>query len=135
MRSVATMCDRRKVRIEVVSVVHPPIFFALPGAVAVSEYPTQAVLHQLLGQAERHVEHAATVLRDAGFEVATSILEGSAVDQILKRAEAISADLVAVGARGLGPVKRALLGSTSDQVVRHARATLVGRRLTANVSA
>jgi nucleotide-binding universal stress UspA family protein len=34
---------------------------------------------------------------------------------------------VAVGSRGLGAVRRSLLGSLSDKLVRHARATLVAR--------
>jgi len=36
-------------------------------------------------------------------------------------------DLVAVGSRGLGPIARAILGSVSDQVVRHSPAALIGR--------
>jgi nucleotide-binding universal stress UspA family protein len=35
-------------------------------------------------------------------------------------AEELGADLIAMGGRGLGGVKRALMGSVSDSVVRHA---------------
>lgn len=127
-RALANLCDPRRVRVQVASVAHPPMYFTLPGAVAISAFPTQAVLDQLLLAAEQHVDVAATKLRDAGFEVTTTVLEGSVVEQILKQAEATSADLVTVGARGLGPIQRTLLGSVSDQVVRHSAATLVGRR-------
>lgn len=128
-RSLAGFCSH-SAAIEVVSVVQPATFFAVPGAVAVMPYPSQAVMRHLTGEAERNVEHAATKLRDAGFEVETTILEGSPIEQILKRAEATSVDLVAVGARGLGSIGRALLGSTSEHVIRHAPAGLVGRRRT-----
>ena len=121
---------RRPAKVEVVSVVQPETFFAVPGAVAVMPYPTEAMLSHLTNAAERHLEHAAVKLRDAGFDVETTILEGGPTEQILKRAESAEVDLVVVGARGLGPFRRALLGSTSDHVVRHTRATLVGRRRT-----
>ena len=129
IRSIAGLCTR-SARVEVVSVVQPDTFFAVPGAVAVMPYPTPALMQHLFSEAERHVEHAAVELQDAGFEVETAILKGALTEQLLKRVESSGTDLVAVGARGLGPFRRALLGSTSDHVVRHAKATLVGRRRT-----
>jgi nucleotide-binding universal stress UspA family protein len=41
-------------------------------------------------------------------------------DEIVRVAEEIGADLVVMGSRGLGGIKRALIGSVSDSVVRHA---------------
>jgi nucleotide-binding universal stress UspA family protein len=45
---------------------------------------------------------------------------------LLSEARAVGADLVVVGARGLGGLRRAI-GSVSDKLARHAPATLVGR--------
>jgi nucleotide-binding universal stress UspA family protein len=45
---------------------------------------------------------------------------GHADEEIVRIAQDISADLIVVGSRGLGGVRRALLGSVSDSVVRHA---------------
>ncbi|HJR46511.1 MAG TPA: universal stress protein, partial [Actinomycetota bacterium] len=80
--------------------------------------------------AERRAAHFADEFRTAGYETETAAVWGHPHEQILKETESFGADIVVVGSRGLGPLKRALLGSVSDQVVRHAPATLVGRRLT-----
>jgi len=46
---------------------------------------------------------------------------------LLEGAERREADLVVVGARGLGRFRAKMLGSVSDRLIRHAPATLVGR--------
>jgi nucleotide-binding universal stress UspA family protein len=40
--------------------------------------------------------------------------------EILRLAELLDVGLIVVGSRGLGPIRRALMGSVSDSVVRHA---------------
>lgn len=62
-----------------------------------------------------------------GFATETDAVWGRPVEQILKETKSAPTDLVVMGSRGLGPVGRTLLGSVSDQVARHAPATLVGR--------
>ena len=50
-------------------------------------------------------------------------------EQIVSLAEEIEAGLIVVGSRGLGGIRRALMGSVSDSVVRHAHCpVLVVRR-------
>jgi nucleotide-binding universal stress UspA family protein len=45
---------------------------------------------------------------------------GDAAPQIVALAEEIEAGLIVMGSRGLGGIRRALIGSVSDAVVRHA---------------
>lgn len=78
---------------------------------------------------QRSADRAAALLADAGFEVEVQISSGNPTEQLLKEAEDGQFDLVAVGSRGQGPFRRALLGSVSDQLVRHSCAALIGRRL------
>jgi nucleotide-binding universal stress UspA family protein len=60
-------------------------------------------------------------MRDAGESVVGAHLRsGRADEEIILLAEEIDADLVVMGSRGLGGVRRALVGSVSDSVVRHA---------------
>src|SRR5215207_7534542 len=57
----------------------------------------------------------------AGAPVAGTHLRMGAVDlEIVALAEELQADLIVMGSRGLGGVRRALMGSVSDSVVRHA---------------
>jgi nucleotide-binding universal stress UspA family protein len=133
--TLARFADPARTKITVVSVVppHSPLLFPDPGG-AVRIPPealeqNQEIEKQMRNQAQRQAERAATQLRDGGFEVEAHIATGSPTEELLKEAESGDFDLIAVGSRGLGPFRRALLASVSDHVVRHSRAALVGRRL------
>src|SRR5215208_3802263 len=57
----------------------------------------------------------------AGGTVAGAHLRmGEVALEIVALAEELGADLIVMGSRGLGRVRRALMGSVSDSVVRHA---------------
>jgi nucleotide-binding universal stress UspA family protein len=60
-------------------------------------------------------------VKAAGGTVAGTHLRMGKVDlEIVALAEELQADLIVMGSRGLGGVRRALMGSVSDSVVRHA---------------
>ena len=55
-----------------------------------------------------------------GTVVEAHLIEGRIAPQIVALAEQIGAGLIVMGARGVGGIRRALTGSVSDSVVRHA---------------
>jgi len=58
---------------------------------------------------------------DVGIEVAGAhTREGFPDAEIVGLAGNLGARLIVIGSRGRGPLKRALMGSVSDSVVRHA---------------
>ncbi len=60
-------------------------------------------------------------VRSAGDTVAEAhLIEGRTAPEIVALAEEIGAGLIVMGSRGRGGVRRALMGSVSDAVVRHA---------------
>ena len=62
-----------------------------------------------------------------GMGVESRVVVGRPADEIVRAAAGV--DLVVVGARGLGPFRRLMLGSVSEAVLRHAdRPVLVVRR-------
>jgi nucleotide-binding universal stress UspA family protein len=61
-------------------------------------------------------------IEEAGISVAEAhLVMGREADAILDLEEQIGAGLIVVGSRGLGPVKRLLVGSVSESIVHHAK--------------
>ncbi|CAF2127230.1 hypothetical protein BRARA_C03391 [Brassica rapa] len=55
----------------------------------------------------------------------TLVLEGDAKDMICQAVEQMHVDLLVVGSRGLGKIKRAFLGSVSDYCAHHAKCPIL----------
>ncbi len=94
-----------------------------PGWVGGQEDP---VLIRELGRrfeqvARRMLEAEVEKVRAVGGAVAQAHLRmGTPAAEITDLAEELGVGLIVVGSRGLGGIKRALMGSVSDSVVRHA---------------
>ncbi len=66
--------------------------------------------------ATQYVDGAA---KKAGVEVESTILEGNPTDTILEYAENNGIDLIVMGTLGKTGIKRFLLGSVAENIVRH----------------
>jgi nucleotide-binding universal stress UspA family protein len=85
-------------------------------AMAMDEY-SQAY-EQYEREARELLEEQAQRLRSAGGTVAgTHLKKGRPAEEIAYLAQELEADLVVVGSRGLGSVKRLVVGSVSERVV------------------
>ena len=72
----------------------------------------------LRDEARRLLEEEAQRIRDGGGTVAgTHLREGHPAEEIAGLAGELGADLVVVGGRGLGTIKRLVVGSVSEGVV------------------
>lgn len=57
---------------------------------------------------------------DAAVPVDYRIIEGFAADEIVRSAEENKADVIVMGTHGRGGLRRALMGSVAEKVLRHA---------------
>ncbi len=78
------------------------------------------------GYVRERLDEEAEKVREMGGEVAGSHAgAGSADAEIVRLAEDLGAGLVILGSRGFGPLRRAVMGSVSDSVVRHAHCSVL----------
>jgi nucleotide-binding universal stress UspA family protein len=57
--------------------------------------------------------------------IETSVVSGAPADMIVRDIERSHTDLVVLGARGLGGIRRLLLGSVSEAVLTHATCSVL----------
>jgi nucleotide-binding universal stress UspA family protein len=99
-----------------------------------THYPDRHGYRALYEEDEREarqlLEAQIEKMKAAGATVAQAHLRiGRADEEVVVLAEELGVDLIAMGGRGLGGVRRALIGSVSDSVVRHAHCpVLVARK-------
>jgi nucleotide-binding universal stress UspA family protein len=81
-------------------------------------------------EARRVLDEEIRNIENVGGTVTESHLRmGAAVQEIVNLAQGLEVGLIAVGSRGRSRIKRALMGSVSDSLVRHAHCpVLVGRK-------
>jgi|SRR5215212_1522791 len=87
------------------------------------EHPAEFedVLRETRREAKEMLEQQAKRIEESGGTVKeTHLREGRADKEIVEVAEEIGAGLIVMGSRGHGRLRRALMGSVSDAVVRHA---------------
>jgi nucleotide-binding universal stress UspA family protein len=74
---------------------------------------------------EKQVRSAERIARDQGVDVVTEIFEGDPEKVIERKSEEVSADLIVVGHRDIGRVRRWLEGSTSETLVRKSQVSIL----------
>jgi nucleotide-binding universal stress UspA family protein len=84
----------------------------------------EAVWSALREQAKDLVAKAAEKVRAAKLQVSTDLVEGDPKSQIIDVANQWHADMIVVGSHGRSGLGRFLLGSVSQDVVRHAHCSV-----------
>jgi nucleotide-binding universal stress UspA family protein len=81
---------------------------------------TEKLINRMESNAQNLLSGYKKDMEDKGLDVKIRIENGNASDIILTIAEDEGYDLIVVGCRGHGNVKRFILGSVSEKVSRHA---------------
>ncbi|ESQ48847.1 hypothetical protein EUTSA_v10021565mg [Eutrema salsugineum] len=107
---------------------HFTAFPAGPGsatAVYASSSMIEAVKKSQQKASAALLSRALQMCRAKQIRTETLVLEGDAKDMICQAVEQMHVDLLAVGSRGLGKIKRAFLGSVSDYCAHHAKCPIL----------
>ncbi|CEP11923.1 hypothetical protein [Parasitella parasitica] len=97
---------------------------AIGGIDCAADY--RRTIQSLESQGRERLAEAVGAMRALGLKhVKAEILRGVATSEITKFAKEKQADLVICGSRGLGYLKRKLIGSTSEHLVHHLDCTVM----------
>lgn len=118
-RTAANLTDKTDSELHVVFV-GPSASYIGMGTPQIADIPAPNQ-EELDEESRRWLDAEIEQVKAAGGTVTQAHLRTGRLDaQIVALAEEIGAGLIAIGSRGLGGVRRALMGSVSDSVVRHA---------------
>jgi nucleotide-binding universal stress UspA family protein len=117
LRLAAELAKTSGARIEIRSIVATPIPAAFPSA-----YETEWLEH---GKQRGHenVDDAVRIAEEAGAQASGETVMGSPVEELVELSKEV--DLLVLGSRCWGPVRRLLLGSTADRLVREAHSPVI----------
>src|SRR3712207_4825229 len=104
----------------------PPVFYESPGAWSLDKDLADRMEERAEEEGITRLEEQVRSISEAGGNIAQAHAKVGRPDvEIVRLAEELGADLVVVGSRGLGPLKRALMGSVSESVLRHAHTSVL----------
>lgn len=83
--------------------------------------PKREAIMKLHERGERAVKYAEAQASKEGVRIVKRLVEGHPAEEITRVARDESVDLIVMGTLGLSGIKKYLLGSTADKVVRHSR--------------
>jgi nucleotide-binding universal stress UspA family protein len=127
VRFFASLPLSRELDVRLIAVVRPPAQLATP------EVPTTTMwtmFEDLVREGKTKLESVLTKVADDHLRarvrtVEQAIVLGHPADEVWRAASEPGVDLLVVGARGLGAVKRLLLGSVSESLLHHASCSML----------
>src|SRR5215204_1091784 len=121
-RTAADLAKSTNSELHLIYIGHmPSIFYESPGTMALDPDLQSRMEEEAEKAAKTNLEKQAQKIRQVGIEVAgIHTRVGFPAAEIVRLAGRLGAGLIVMGSRGLGPLRRTLMGSVSDSVVRHA---------------
>jgi len=115
---ISKLATNQKVEVTLIQVISSLTHYVIAGeASAQIPYTTQE-LGEIEKRAGAYLERAGTKLKKKGTTVHTKVVVGSAAEEIIKTADGINADLIAMSTHGRSGLNRWAFGSVTDRVLR-----------------
>lgn len=111
----SSLAHRLSAQLALVTVVDPKAAVAPDSGV-----PPDELLQHLMHEAEALLEAVAAQISQYGPVVRRFVRQGELSEQIVKSAQEWRADLLVMGTSGRSGIKRLILGSTAEEVLRQA---------------
>jgi nucleotide-binding universal stress UspA family protein len=129
-RTAIELAQKLGAELHLVYVGHmPTVFYESPGVWALDPELQSKMEERMEEEAITRLEEEVQRIREAGGKVAQAHAKMGRPDaEIVKLGEELGADLIVVGSRGLGPLKRVLMGGVSESVLHHAHASVLVAR-------
>jgi nucleotide-binding universal stress UspA family protein len=121
-RTAIELSNNLGAELHVVYVGHMPnVFYESPGAWALDRELASRMEERAEEESLTRLEVQVQKVSEAGGKVTQAHAKVGRPDvEIVRLAEELDADLIVVGSRGLGGIRRALMGSVSESVLHHA---------------
>ena len=118
MELVSKLSPRIKVEITLLQVVSLLTHYIVAGEAATPVFYTEKEMEQIQQQARDYLNKVAEGLRSKKVSVKVRVGIGSAADEIIKAADEINVDLIAMSTHGRHGISRWAFGSVTDKVLR-----------------
>jgi nucleotide-binding universal stress UspA family protein len=82
---------------------------------------TEEELNLIKKRVAEYLEKTGSALKSNNINVSVMVTSGNAAEEIIKAAEHIKADLIAMSTHGRSGLRRMAFGSITDKVLRHSR--------------
>jgi nucleotide-binding universal stress UspA family protein len=122
IRHLADKCSPdRKIQVTLIGVITLLRHWVVVGEASAPVSYTEEELNLIKTRVSEYMDTSAETLKASNIEVQTMVVSGNAAEEIIKAADLIKADLIAMSTHGRSGLRRLAFGSITDKVLRHSK--------------
>ena len=122
---VSKLSPEVKAEVTLFQVVSSLTYYVVAGDAGVQVPYTEKEMEQIKRKSMDYLKKAGEVLKSKGVTVKTKVGVGNAADEIIKTADEINANLIAMSTHGRSGLSRWAFGSVTDRVLRGANVPVI----------
>ena len=114
---VAKLMPASKVEVTLIQVVSQLIHYVVVGEEAVRSPYTPQEIEQMKKKASQYLTEAGAALKAKGATIKVNVAVGNAAEEILRAADELKVDIIAMSSHGRSGLSRLAFGSVTDKVL------------------